>query len=79
MIERTNPNANEAKTWATTTEHTSLSVEAAAVRAHLETMLDVINRTATNSRSCKVWCITVVSAILALISCTENSVLILSK
>ncbi len=36
-------------------------------------MLDVINRTASNSRSCKVWCITIVSATLVLVSRTETS------
>ncbi len=40
--------------------------ESAAVQTHLTIMQDVIQRMAENSRSCKVWCITLVSAILVL-------------
>lgn len=54
------------------TEPTPLDVESSAVQAHLKIMLDVIKRSAENSRSCKVWCVTIVSAILVLVSRTET-------
>ena len=65
MIEGPKPNPSEAKTGDAPENQPPLSVDSPSVRAHLEFMLGVINRTATNSRSCKVWCITLVSAILA--------------
>ena len=43
-----------------------LDIESAAVQTHLTIMQDVIQRMAENSRSCKVWCVTLVSAILVL-------------
>ena len=55
------------------TEPRPLDVESGAVQAHLEIMLDVIKRSAENSRSCKVWCVTIVSAILVLVSRTETN------
>ena len=55
------------------TDQTPLDVESSAVQAHVEIMLDVIKRTAANSRSCKLWCVTVVSATLVLVSNTETS------
>ena len=73
MVKGANPTANEATGCEASMEQTPLSVDSAAVRAHIEIMLDVVNRIAANSRSCKVWCITIVSAILALVSRTENS------
>jgi len=39
-----------------------------AVRAHLTITQGVIDRMATNSASCKAWCITLVSAILVIIA-----------
>ena len=39
-----------------------------AVQAHLSITQSVIQRMATNSTSCKTWCITLVSAILVLIA-----------
>lgn len=38
-----------------------------AVQAHLNIMQAVIHRMASNSASCKAWCITIVSAILVLV------------
>jgi len=51
-------------------ENQSIGVESPAVRAHLEIMQGVIARMAENSRSCKVWCVTLVSAILILVART---------
>lgn len=45
-----------------------LSEESASVQSHLQIMQGVIQRMATNSASCKAWCITIVSAILVLIA-----------
>ncbi len=55
------------------TEQQPLNEESSAVQAHLTTMQGVIQRMAENSRSCKVWCITLVSAILILITRTGES------
>jgi hypothetical protein len=46
----------------------SLTEESASVQAHLEILQSIIQRMATNSASCKAWCITIVSAILVLIA-----------
>lgn len=51
-------------------ENPSLGVESSAVQKHLEIMQGVIQRMADNSRSCKVWCVTLVSAILVLVART---------
>lgn len=45
-----------------------LSEESIAVQAHLQILQGVIQRMASNSTSCKAWCITIVSAILVLIA-----------
>ena len=45
-----------------------LSVESGSVQFHLQIMQGVIQRMATNSTSCKTWCITIVSAMLVLIA-----------
>ena len=50
----------------------NLDVESSAVRAHLTLMQGAITRTAENSRSCKLWCITLVSATLVLVARTEK-------
>lgn len=47
--------------------------ESNAVRTHLEIVQEVIQRMAENSRSCKVWCVTLVSAILVLVARTGNA------
>ena len=51
-------------------ENESLGVESSAVQSHLTIMQGVINRMAENSRSCKVWCVTLVAAILVLVART---------
>ena len=48
----------------------SLNEESSAVQAHLNIMQGVINRMAENSRSCKVWCVTLVAATLVLVART---------
>lgn len=45
-----------------------LTEESVAVQAHLQIAQSVIQRMASNSNSCKAWCITIVSAILVLIA-----------
>ena len=47
--------------------------ESSAVQAHLTIMQDVVRRMAENSRSCKVWCVTLVSAVLVLTARTSNA------
>ena len=55
------------------TEQLPLDHQSPAVQKHLEIMQGVINRMAENSRSCKVWCVTLVSAILVLVARTGES------
>ena len=45
-------------------------VDSLAVQKHLDIMQGVIQRMGENSRSCKVWCITLVSAVLVLVART---------
>lgn len=52
------------------TAHSELNLESSAVQKHLEIMQEVINRMAENSRSCKVWCVTLVAATLVLVART---------
>ena len=49
-------------------EQQPLNVESSAVQAHLTIMQRIIQRMADNSRSCKTWCITLVSAVLVLVA-----------
>ena len=49
-----------------------IGAESSAVQTHLQIMQDAIRRMAENSRSCKVWCVTLVSATLILVTSTEN-------
>ncbi len=51
-------------------ENPSFDVESPAVQAHVEVMQGVISRMAENSRSCKVWCVTLVAAVLVLVART---------
>ena len=51
-------------------ESASLGIESSAVQKHLEIMQGVINRMTENSRSCKVWCVTLVAATLVLVART---------
>ena len=50
------------------TEDRSYGEESAAVQAHLGIAQSVIQRMASNSSSCKAWCITLVSAILVIVA-----------
>ena len=54
-------------------ERSHLDHESSAVQKHLEIMQDVINRMAENCRSCKVWCVTLVAAILVLVARTGEA------
>ena len=53
-------------------QNSSLDHNSPAVQKHLEIMQGVIQRMAENSRSCKVWCVTLVSAVLVLVARTEK-------
>ena len=53
-------------------ESQGLGPESDAVRTHLEIMQGVISRMADNSRSCKVWCVTLVAAVLFLSSRSDE-------
>ena len=53
-------------------ENRTLDEESAAVQKHLEITQSVIQRMAGNSRSCKVWCVTLVSAVLVLVARTDE-------
>ena len=44
----------------------AFDAESSSVQTHLKIMQDVIQRMAENSRACKVWCVTIVSASLVL-------------
>ena len=50
------------------TEQQSLNAESPVVRAHLIILQGSIQRLADNSRACKTWCITLVSAVLVLLA-----------
>lgn len=52
--------------------NSTLSAYSPAVQAHLAMMQDVIRRMADNSRSCKLWCVTLASAMLVLMSRSDN-------
>ena len=51
-------------------EQSTLNENGSAVQAHLTMMQGVIARMAENSRSCKVWCVTLVAAVLVLVART---------
>ncbi len=51
-------------------DNSKLDVDSSAVQAHLTIMQGVITRMAENSRSCKVWCVTLVAAVLVLVART---------
>ena len=51
-------------------EDHSLNVESESVQTHLNIIQGVIRRMAENSRSCKVWCVTLVAAVLVLVART---------
>ena len=50
-----------------------LDEESPAVRTHLELTQRVIERMASNSRSCKVWCVTLAAAVLVLVARTGEA------
>ena len=50
--------------------HQVLDHNSVAVQKHLEINQNVISRMAENSRSCKVWCVTLVAAVLVLVART---------
>ncbi len=52
------------------TKQSPLNHESSAVQKHLEIMQGVIQRMAENSRSCKLWCVTLVAATLVLVART---------
>ena len=52
------------------TAQPELNHDSSAVQKHLEIMQGVINRMAENSRSCKIWCVTLVAATLVLVART---------
>ena len=47
-------------------DNKALNEDPSAIQAHLNIMQGVISRMAENSRSCKVWCVTLVAAVLVL-------------
>lgn len=49
-------------------EQPKLDHNSPAVQKHVEVMQGVIERMALNSRSCKLWCVTLVSAVLVLVA-----------
>ena len=51
----------------------TLDAQSPAVRTHLELIQGVIERMAGNSRSCKVWCVTLAAAVLVLVARTGEA------
>ena len=51
-------------------ENRPLNEDPSAIQSHLTIMQGVIQRMAENSRSCKVWCVTLVAATLVLVART---------
>ena len=51
-------------------QQSSLDHESSAVQKHIEITQDVITRMAENSRACKIWCVTLVAAVLVLVART---------
>ena len=51
-----------------------IDIESGAVQSYLGILQSVINRMASNSAGCKTWCITIVSAIIVLISDKSNPI-----
>lgn len=49
-----------------------LHTDSPSVQTHLNIMQGVIQRMAENSRACKFWCVTIVSATLVLVARTER-------
>lgn len=55
----------------------AFDAESSSVQTHLKIMQDVIQRMAENSRACKVWCVTIVSASLVLAARVDRPAYIL--
>ena len=53
-------------------QQSGLDHESSAVQKHIEITQDVITRMAENSRACKIWCVTLVAAVLVLVARTEE-------
>lgn len=53
-------------------QESRLDYDSPAVHKHLDIVQGVITRMSVNSRSCKVWCVTLVSAVLVLVARTEQ-------
>lgn len=53
-------------------KQSTLNADSPAVQTHITVMQGVIQRMAENSRSCKVWCVTIVAAVLVLVARTEK-------
>ena len=53
---------------------TQLTADNASVIAHINAMQDVIRRMSDNSRSCKLWCVTLVSATLLLTASISDGI-----
>ena len=51
-------------------EPLNININSPAVQKHVEIIQGVIQRMADNSRYCKVWCVTLVSAVLVLVART---------
>ena len=54
-------------------QNSSIDHDSPAVQKHIEIMQSVITRMAENSRACKVWCVTLVSAVLVLVARTGSA------
>ena len=54
-------------------KQSSLDYNSSGVQKHLEINQNVIMRMGENSRSCKVWCVTLVSAVLVLVAQTGKA------
>ena len=54
-------------------ESSNYGAESSAVQKHLEITQGVISRMAESSRSCKVWCVTLVAATLVLVARTGKA------
>ncbi len=53
-----------------------LNESSPSVQAHLGIIQNIIQRMASNSSACKTWCITIVSAILAMLADKQNTSLV---
>lgn len=54
-------------------KNNSLNEKSPSVQTHLSILQSIIQRMAVNSTSCKTWCITIVSAMLVVVSSKEKA------